>query len=176
MKDLFAVLGQHLGEDSSLSSTWIVFWQPSSTTNSYFASSPPGQTIILTVVLQEGYFKSRGSGWNKTKQNDFEVWGKRSDMTWSWSLDSEILSWMNLVSVAMRKIETELWNFGRPQPRVGDLSVAKIEKLRRKSRSEASKRGWATKRARKWPTSSHGIWIVYTCYVPGLYLVYPVWQ
>ena len=44
---------------------------------------------------------------------------------------------------------TWLWNFGRPQPRVGDLSVAKTEKLRRKSRSEASKRGWATKRARK---------------------------
>ena len=47
------------------------------------------------------------------------------------------------------EINTWLWNFGRPQPRVGDLSVAKTEKLRRKSLSEASKRGWATKRARK---------------------------
>ncbi len=37
-------------------------------------------------------------------------------------------------------INTWLWNFGRPQPRVGDLSVAKTEKIRRKSRSEASKR------------------------------------
>ena len=46
------------------------------------------------------------------------------------------------------EIYTWLWNFGRPQPRVGDLSVAKTEKLRRKSRSEASKRGWATRRAR----------------------------
>ena len=47
------------------------------------------------------------------------------------------------------EINTWLWNFGRPQPRVGGLSVAKTEKIRRKSRSEASKRGWATKRARK---------------------------
>ncbi len=47
------------------------------------------------------------------------------------------------------EINTWLWNFGRPQPRVGDLSVAKTEKLRRKSRSEASKRGWATKWACK---------------------------
>jgi hypothetical protein len=61
------------------------------------------------------------------------------------------------------EINTRLWNVGRPQPRVGDLSVAKTEKLRRKSRSEASKRGWATKQARKWP--SHGICIVYTWYM-----------
>ncbi len=47
------------------------------------------------------------------------------------------------------EINTWLWNSGRPQPRVGCLSVAKTEKIRRKSRSEASKRGWATKRARK---------------------------
>ncbi len=47
------------------------------------------------------------------------------------------------------EINTWVWNFGRPQPRVGDLSLAKTEKLRQKSRSEASKRGWATKRARK---------------------------
>jgi hypothetical protein len=47
------------------------------------------------------------------------------------------------------EINTWLWNFGRPQPRVGGLSVAKTEKIRRKSRSEASKRGWATKKARK---------------------------
>jgi hypothetical protein len=47
------------------------------------------------------------------------------------------------------EFNTWLWNFGRPQPRVGGLSVAKTDKLRRKSRSEASKRGWATKRPRK---------------------------
>ena len=46
------------------------------------------------------------------------------------------------------EINTWLWNFGRPQPRVGGLSVSKTEKIRRKSRSEASKRGWATKKAR----------------------------
>ena len=45
------------------------------------------------------------------------------------------------------KINTWLWNFGRPQPRVGGLSVAKTEKIRRKSLSEASKNGWATKKA-----------------------------
>ena len=46
------------------------------------------------------------------------------------------------------EINTWLWNFGRPQPRVGGLFVAKTEKIRRKSRSEASKRRWATKKAR----------------------------
>ena len=39
------------------------------------------------------------------------------------------------------EINTWLWNFGRPQPRVGGLSVAKTEKIRREARSEASKRG-----------------------------------
>jgi hypothetical protein len=33
------------------------------------------------------------------------------------------------------EINDWLWNFGRPQPRVGGLSVAKTEKIRRKSRS-----------------------------------------
>ncbi len=72
------------------------------------------------------------------------------------------------------EINTWLWNFGRPQPRVGGLSVAKTEKIRRKSRSEASKRGWATKRARNWP--SYGIYLKYTWYIPGISLVYPVRQ
>ncbi len=39
-------------------------------------------------------------------------------------------------------INAWLWKFGRPQPRVGGLSVAKIEKIRRKSRSDAAKRAW----------------------------------
>ncbi len=34
------------------------------------------------------------------------------------------------------------------KPRMGGLSVAKTEKIRKKSRSEAAKRAWATKRAR----------------------------
>ncbi len=34
------------------------------------------------------------------------------------------------------------------QPRVGGLSVAKSERIRRKSRSDAAKRAWATKQAR----------------------------
>ena len=46
------------------------------------------------------------------------------------------------------EINTWLWNFGRPQPRVGGFSVAETDEIRKKSRSEAAKRGWATKRAR----------------------------
>ena len=42
-----------------------------------------------------------------------------------------------------------LWNFGRPQPRVGGLSVSKTERIRRKSRSKASRRSWETRKARK---------------------------
>jgi hypothetical protein len=49
------------------------------------------------------------------------------------------------------EINTWLWNFGRPQPRAGGLSVAKTEKILRKSRSEAAKRAWATKLASKLP-------------------------
>ncbi len=47
------------------------------------------------------------------------------------------------------EINTWLWAFGRPQPRNGGLSVAKTQRIRKESRSEASKRGWETKRAQK---------------------------
>ena len=46
------------------------------------------------------------------------------------------------------EINTWLWNFGRPQPRVGGLSVAKTERIRRQSRSETSRRAWKTRQAR----------------------------
>ena len=46
-------------------------------------------------------------------------------------------------------INTWLWNFGRPQPRVGGLSVAKTEMICRKSRSETSRRAWETRQVRK---------------------------
>ncbi len=46
------------------------------------------------------------------------------------------------------KINTWLWNFGRPQPRVGGLSVAKTERIRRQSRSETSLHAWETRKAR----------------------------
>ena len=53
------------------------------------------------------------------------------------------------------EINTWLWNFGRPQPRVGGLSVAKTERIHRlgKSWSEAARRAWnlKTKNAQKWP-------------------------
>ena len=47
------------------------------------------------------------------------------------------------------EINTWLWNFGRPQPRVGGLSVVKTEDIRRRSRSETSRRAWKTRQARK---------------------------
>ncbi len=47
------------------------------------------------------------------------------------------------------EIKNWLWNFGRPQPRVGGLSVAKTERIRRQSRSETSRRAWETRKARK---------------------------
>ena len=45
------------------------------------------------------------------------------------------------------EINTWLWNFGRPQPRVRGLSVARTERIRRKSRSETSRRAWETRKA-----------------------------
>ena len=47
------------------------------------------------------------------------------------------------------EIDAWLWNFGRPQPRVGGLSVAKTEWIRRMSKSEAARRAWKTKNAWK---------------------------
>ncbi len=47
------------------------------------------------------------------------------------------------------EIYTWLWNFGRPQPRVGGLSVAKTVRTRRQSGSETSRRAWETRKARK---------------------------
>ena len=47
------------------------------------------------------------------------------------------------------EINDWMWIFGRPQPRVGELSVAKTQLIRRKSRSETSRRAWETRKARK---------------------------
>ena len=68
------------------------------------------------------------------------------------------------------EINTWLWNFGRPQPRVGGLSVAKTEKIQRKSRSEASKRGWADGQL---SGLASDLRLVYVWYIHGIYLVYP---
>ena len=46
------------------------------------------------------------------------------------------------------EIDTWLWTFGRPQLHVGGLSVAKNQRIRNKSRSEAVRKGWETKWAR----------------------------
>ena len=47
------------------------------------------------------------------------------------------------------EINAWLWNIGSSQPRVGGLSAAKTEKIRRKSRSETSRRAWETRKASK---------------------------
>jgi hypothetical protein len=49
------------------------------------------------------------------------------------------------------EINAWLWNFGRHQPQVIGLSVAKTERIRRKSRSEAARRALKTRNARKRP-------------------------
>ena len=47
------------------------------------------------------------------------------------------------------EINTWLWNFGRPQPRIGGLSVTKIEGVRSQSRTESARRAAETRKARK---------------------------
>ena len=61
------------------------------------------------------------------------------------------------------EINTWLWNFGRPQPRVGGLSVAKTERLGRPGRPESAVQ---LKRTRKRPVER------YDMHIPGIYLSY----
>ncbi len=63
------------------------------------------------------------------------------------------------------------WNFGRSQPRVGGLSVAKTERICRQARSETSWRAWETRKASKLQVAadSEEIWRVYTCSIPCIY-------
>ena len=65
------------------------------------------------------------------------------------------------------EINTWLWSFGRPQPRIGGLFVSKAQRIRKASRSEAAKRAWVTKRAREsvWLGDNDG-------YILGIYQVY----
>ncbi len=72
------------------------------------------------------------------------------------------------------EINAWLWNFVRPQPRVGGLLVAKTERIRRKSRSEAAWRAWKTKNARKRPAEEEeSSWR----YMTSIYLtyIYHIW-
>ncbi len=62
------------------------------------------------------------------------------------------------------EINTWLWAFGRPQPRIGCLSVAKTQRILKVSRSEAAKRAWETKRAQKCSAGAQG-----QVYIPGIY-------
>ena len=59
---------------------------------------------------------------------------------------------------------TPEYNFGRPQPRIGGLSVAKTEGVRRQSRSETSRRAAEARKARKRAVDQ--IWQTYTWYLP----------
>ena len=47
------------------------------------------------------------------------------------------------------EVNAWLWNFGRPQPRVAGLSVAKTVEILKSCRGDAAKSGWETRRARK---------------------------
>jgi hypothetical protein len=47
------------------------------------------------------------------------------------------------------EINTWLWNFARPQPRVGGISDDETEKILRRSRSETSLRAWKARQAQK---------------------------
>jgi hypothetical protein len=51
------------------------------------------------------------------------------------------------------EVNTKLWNFGRPQPRVACLSVAETEKIRKRCRGEAARGAWKTRRASKRATA-----------------------
>ena len=69
-----------------------------------------------------------------------------------WIGMAKSMHWCACVPLALwRQTESGswLWDFGRPQPRVGGLSVAKTERIRRMSKSEAARRAWKTKNARK---------------------------
>ncbi len=67
------------------------------------------------------------------------------------------------------EVNTWLWNFGRPQPRVACLSVAETEKIRKRCRGEAARGAWKTQRARKRAAAeaqvADNIWQAYTCFI-----------
>ena len=73
----------------------------------------------------------------------------------------------------MYEANTWLWNFGQPQPEpsVASLSVAKTEKICKRSqcRGAAAKSAWKT-RVRQAPKSAAeadaDIWHVYSCHIP----------
>ena len=54
-----------------------------------------------------------------------------------------------------------------PRGKEAMFTMSKAQLLRKASRSEAAKRAWVTKRARK--CVAGGLWLVYTRYIPGIY-------
>ncbi len=70
------------------------------------------------------------------------------------------------------EVNTWLWNFGRPQPRVAWLSVAETEKILKRCRGEEARGAWRTRtrRARKRAAAeaqvADDIWQAYTWYIP----------
>jgi hypothetical protein len=61
-----------------------------------------------------------------------------------------------------------MWNFDKPQLRVGGLSVARRERICRESRSERLKHPGAPERPGKPASAAAEIWQ----YIPGIYLSY----
>ena len=79
----------------------------------------------------------------------------------------------------MYEANTWLWNFGQlqPEPSVASLSVAKTEKICKRSqcRGAAAKSAWKT-RARQAPRVLLRLMQTYDMYIPVIYLSYPLDQ
>ena len=75
----------------------------------------------------------------------FSIWGSTKDTTGHFSMRTG----GTIRGSHVYEINTWLWNFGRPQPHIGGLSVVKTEETRKRSRSETSWRAWKTRQARK---------------------------
>ena len=63
-------------------------------------------------------------------------------------------------------VNTWLWNFGLPQPRVACLSVAKAEKIRKKCRGAAAQSAWETLLA---ASVQPRLMLTYDMYIPVIY-------
>ena len=73
------------------------------------------------------------------------------------------------------EVNTWLWNFGRPQPRVAGLSVAKkkTKKISKRCRGAAAKSAWETQQASKRAAEADAESLqTYDMYIPVIYLSY----
>jgi hypothetical protein len=75
------------------------------------------------------------------------------------------------------EVNTWLWNFGRPQPSVARLSVAKTEKISKRCRGAAAKSAWETRRASKRAAEADAESLqTYDINVPVIFLSYSLGQ